>query len=65
MSIVVTDVNDNDPEFDVTMPTTFSVQEEEANLFVGEVKVSVMFSKSASLNVILKLFWKAAISTLL
>lgn len=56
MSIVITDVNDNDPEFDVTMPTTFSVQEEEANLFVGEVKVSVMFSKSASLNVILKLF---------
>ncbi|TMS04342.1 Protocadherin-15 [Larimichthys crocea] len=40
VSIVVTDVNDNDPEFDVTMPTTFSVQEEEANLFVGEVKAT-------------------------
>lgn len=42
MNIVVTDVNDNDPEFDPTMSTNFTVQEEEANLFVGQVKVSVL-----------------------
>lgn len=40
--MVVTDVNDNDPEFDLTIPTNFTVQEEEANLFVGQVRVSVM-----------------------
>lgn len=49
MSIVVTDVNDNDPEFNVTMPITFTVQEEQANLFLGQVQVSVMFSKTAGL----------------
>lgn len=43
MNIVVTDVNDNDPQFDFTTPTNFTVQEEEANLFVGQVVVSVMF----------------------
>ncbi|XP_030298236.1 protocadherin-15 isoform X6 [Sparus aurata] len=37
VNIVVTDVNDNDPQFDFTTPTNFTVQEEEANLFVGQV----------------------------
>ncbi len=42
MNIVVTDVNDNDPEFDLTIPTNFTVREEEADLFVGQVRVSLM-----------------------
>lgn len=40
MNIVVTDVNDNDPEFDLTIPINFTVREEEASLFVGQVLVS-------------------------
>ncbi|XP_070833158.1 protocadherin-15-like [Chaetodon trifascialis] len=40
VNIVVTDVNDNDPEFDLTLPTNFTVQEEEANLFVGQVRAT-------------------------
>lgn len=40
VNIVVTDVNDNDPEFDLTIPINFTVREEEANLFVGQVRVS-------------------------
>ncbi|XP_055358409.1 protocadherin-15 isoform X2 [Betta splendens] len=35
--VVVTDVNDNDPMFNLTMPTNFTVREEQANLFVGQV----------------------------
>ncbi|KAJ8361613.1 hypothetical protein SKAU_G00181380 [Synaphobranchus kaupii] len=38
VNIVVTDVNDNDPTFDPFLPTNFTVQEEEANVFVGQVK---------------------------
>lgn len=41
VNIVVTDVNDNDPKFDLTLPVNFTVREEEANLFVGRVRVSV------------------------
>uniref|UniRef100_A0AAV2JJ64 Cadherin domain-containing protein n=1 Tax=Knipowitschia caucasica TaxID=637954 RepID=A0AAV2JJ64_KNICA len=37
VDIVVTDVNDNDPLFNVTTPSNFTVREEEANLFVGQV----------------------------
>ncbi|XP_047459724.1 protocadherin-15-like isoform X4 [Mugil cephalus] len=37
VNIVVTDVNDNDPKFDLTITTNFTVQEEQANLFVGQV----------------------------
>uniref|UniRef100_UPI0037E8FA3F protocadherin-15-like n=1 Tax=Semicossyphus pulcher TaxID=241346 RepID=UPI0037E8FA3F len=37
VNIVVTDVNDNDPEFDLATLANFTVQEEEANLFVGQV----------------------------
>ncbi|XP_042288749.1 protocadherin-15-like isoform X6 [Thunnus maccoyii] len=37
VNIVVTDVNDNDPEFNLTIPTNFTVQEEKTNLFVGQV----------------------------
>lgn len=42
VDIVVTDVNDNDPEFDFAIPVNFTVREEEANLLVGLVRVSVM-----------------------
>lgn len=41
VDIVVTDVNDNDPEFDLTVPINFTAREEEADLFVGLVRVSV------------------------
>ncbi|XP_055018848.1 protocadherin-15a [Boleophthalmus pectinirostris] len=37
VDIVVTDVNDNDPQFNVTTPLNFTVREEAANLFVGQV----------------------------
>lgn len=55
VNIVVTDVNDNDPEFDLPIPTNFTVQEEEANFFVGQVTVSVMFYKTSGLVVLLNL----------
>ncbi|XP_073722817.1 protocadherin-15b isoform X2 [Misgurnus anguillicaudatus] len=38
--IVVTDVNDNDPVFDPLLPLNLTVQEEEANAFVGQVKAT-------------------------
>ncbi|KAK6293627.1 hypothetical protein J4Q44_G00359530 [Coregonus suidteri] len=37
VNIVVTDVNDNDPTFDLTLPRNLTVQEEKANVFVGQV----------------------------
>ncbi|XP_068183627.1 protocadherin-15-like [Antennarius striatus] len=40
VNIIVTDVNDNDPEFDFTMSTNFTVREEQANLFVGQVRAT-------------------------
>ncbi|XP_034041388.1 protocadherin-15a isoform X2 [Thalassophryne amazonica] len=40
VSIVVTDVNDNDPVFDPDGATNFTVREEEANVFVGQVKAT-------------------------
>ncbi|XP_064176017.1 protocadherin-15b isoform X2 [Anguilla rostrata] len=40
VTIVVTDVNDNDPVFDLLLPKNFTVKEEEANLFVGQVKAT-------------------------
>ncbi|KAG7492674.1 hypothetical protein MATL_G00017510 [Megalops atlanticus] len=40
VTIVVTDVNDNDPVFDPLLPKNFTVQEEEANSFVGQVKAT-------------------------
>ena len=39
MNIVVTDVNDNDPEFDRLLPLNLTVQEGEVNALVGQVKV--------------------------
>lgn len=39
VNIVVTDVNDNDPVFDPLLPLNVTVQEEETNAFVGQVKV--------------------------
>uniref|UniRef100_A0A8C2DI97 Protocadherin-15 n=1 Tax=Cyprinus carpio TaxID=7962 RepID=A0A8C2DI97_CYPCA len=39
VNIVVTDVNDNDPEFDPLLPLNLTVQEGEVNAFVGQVKV--------------------------
>lgn len=43
MNILVTDVNDNDPEFNLTAPANFTVREEQANFFIGQVGVSVIF----------------------
>ncbi|KAM3863277.1 protocadherin-15-like [Diretmus argenteus] len=40
VDIVVTDVNDNDPLFDPTTLTNLTVQEEEANVFVGQVSAT-------------------------
>ncbi|XP_028278961.1 protocadherin-15-like [Parambassis ranga] len=40
VNIVVTDVNDNDPQFDPTISTNFTVREEEANLFIGQVRAT-------------------------
>uniref|UniRef100_A0A673FXB2 Protocadherin-15 n=1 Tax=Sinocyclocheilus rhinocerous TaxID=307959 RepID=A0A673FXB2_9TELE len=40
VNIVVTDVNDNDPEFDPLLPLNLIVQEGEANAFVGQVKAT-------------------------
>lgn len=37
---MVTDVNDNDPTFDLLLPQNLTVVEEQANAFVGQVKVS-------------------------
>lgn len=36
----MTDVNDNDPMFDLLLPQNLTVLEEQANAFVGQVKVS-------------------------
>lgn len=41
MSVVVTDVNDNDPLFDATLPVNLTVMEEQDQAFVGQVKVGV------------------------
>ncbi|KAJ8014000.1 hypothetical protein DPEC_G00035680 [Dallia pectoralis] len=38
--IVVTDVNDNDPKFDLTIPRNLTVLEEKANVFVGQVRAT-------------------------
>ncbi|XP_072534068.1 protocadherin-15a isoform X1 [Salminus brasiliensis] len=40
VSIVVTDVNDNDPTFDPTLPTNLTVLEERANVSVGQVRAT-------------------------
>uniref|UniRef100_W5K3T8 Protocadherin-15 n=1 Tax=Astyanax mexicanus TaxID=7994 RepID=W5K3T8_ASTMX len=40
VSIVVTDVNDNDPTFDLTLPTNLTVLEERANVSVGQVRAT-------------------------
>ncbi|XP_037394710.1 protocadherin-15a isoform X2 [Pygocentrus nattereri] len=40
VSIVVTDVNDNDPTFDLTLPRNLTVQEERANISVGQVRAT-------------------------
>ncbi|KAA0718253.1 Protocadherin-15 Precursor [Triplophysa tibetana] len=40
VSIIVTDVNDNDPTFDPTLPQNLTVQEEQANVFVGQVRAT-------------------------
>lgn len=41
----MTDVNDNDPKFNITLGTNFTVQEEQGDLFVGQVRVSEMLLK--------------------
>ncbi|XP_036428098.1 protocadherin-15b [Colossoma macropomum] len=40
VDILVTDVNDNDPVFDLLLPQNLTVQEEQANAFVGQVKAT-------------------------
>ncbi|GLD65136.1 protocadherin-15-like isoform X1, partial [Lates japonicus] len=40
VNIVVTDVNDNDPVFNLTMSTNFTVREEATDLFIGQVKAT-------------------------
>ncbi|XP_019363315.1 PREDICTED: protocadherin-15 isoform X1 [Gavialis gangeticus] len=40
VNVVVTDVNDNGPVFDMFLPRNLSVQEEEANAFVGQVRAT-------------------------
>uniref|UniRef100_A0A8B9LAL4 Protocadherin-related 15a n=1 Tax=Astyanax mexicanus TaxID=7994 RepID=A0A8B9LAL4_ASTMX len=40
VSIVVTDVNDNDPTFDLTLPTNLTVLEERANVSVSQVRAT-------------------------
>lgn len=39
MNIVVTDVNDNDPLFDSSLPVNLTVMEEQRDTYVGQVKV--------------------------
>lgn len=39
MNIVVTDVNDNDPLFDTSLPVNLTVIEEQKHAYVGQVKV--------------------------
>ncbi|CAH2322186.1 protocadherin-15, partial, partial [Pelobates cultripes] len=40
VNVQVTDVNDNDPVFDLYLPRNLSVQEEEVNAFVGQVRAT-------------------------
>uniref|UniRef100_A0A8D0DQR6 Protocadherin related 15 n=1 Tax=Salvator merianae TaxID=96440 RepID=A0A8D0DQR6_SALMN len=40
VNVVVTDVNDNGPVFDSFLPKNLTVQEEEANAFVGQVRAT-------------------------
>ncbi|XP_075469049.1 protocadherin-15 isoform X1 [Ascaphus truei] len=40
VNVVVTDVNDNGPVFDLYLPRNLSVQEEEVNAFVGQVRAT-------------------------
>ncbi|XP_038629350.1 protocadherin-15b isoform X4 [Scyliorhinus canicula] len=40
VNIVVTDVNDNDPTFDAIFLKNFTVLEEEANIYVGQVRAT-------------------------
>uniref|UniRef100_A0A8C6YCH2 Protocadherin related 15 n=1 Tax=Naja naja TaxID=35670 RepID=A0A8C6YCH2_NAJNA len=40
VNVVVTDVNDNGPIFDPFLPKNFTVQEEETNAFVGQVRAT-------------------------
>jgi len=39
VSVVVTDVNDNDPRFDSSLPVNLTVIEEQDHAYVGQVKV--------------------------
>ncbi|XP_053307239.1 protocadherin-15 [Spea bombifrons] len=40
VNVLVTDVNDNNPVFDLYLPRNLSVQEEEVNAFVGQVRAT-------------------------
>ncbi len=39
VNVVVTDVNDNDPLFDSSLPVNLTVMEEQDHAYVGQVKV--------------------------
>lgn len=39
VNVVVTDVNDNDPVFNSSLPVNLSVTEEQNNAFVGQIMV--------------------------
>lgn len=41
VNIVVTDVNDNDPLFDSSLPVNLTVIEERDHAYVGQVKVGI------------------------
>ncbi|GLD74568.1 protocadherin-15-like protein [Lates japonicus] len=41
VNVVVTDVNDNDPLFDASLPVNLTVIEEEDHAYVGQVKCAV------------------------
>ncbi|XP_067858865.1 protocadherin-15b [Heptranchias perlo] len=47
VNVVVTDVNDNDPTFDAIFLKNFTVLEEEANIYVGQVRAT---DPDASIN---------------
>lgn len=64
VNIVVTDVNDNDPEFDPAVAVNFTAREEEADLFVGRVRVSVtpeLLPASAGVPTVVAFRWQRPI----
>nr|XP_033796893.1 protocadherin-15 isoform X1 [Geotrypetes seraphini]XP_033796894.1 protocadherin-15 isoform X1 [Geotrypetes seraphini]XP_033796895.1 protocadherin-15 isoform X1 [Geotrypetes seraphini]XP_033796896.1 protocadherin-15 isoform X1 [Geotrypetes seraphini] len=71
VNVVVTDVNDNGPVFDLYLPKNLSVQEEEVNAFVGQVKATdpdagingQVYYSLANLNNVFRIASNGSIST--